>query len=214
MPLRTLVPLLFLVLLTACGSSSGLTATPIPTSEPVLTPEVPQAGTEISPPREVTDFTLPSSNGGQPLSLSDLRGKPLLLYFGYTFCPDICPTTLVEFIGVKQDLGEQRDAFNVLMVSVDPERDTPAVLERYLKVYDPSFIGMSGDAAILQQIGPEYDLFYQRHAVEGSAAAYLVDHSASAYLLDRQGRLRFIYRFGTPHTVISADIQRLIAEQE
>ncbi|EFO80737.1 electron transport protein SCO1/SenC [Oscillochloris trichoides DG-6] len=214
MPLRTLVPLILLLLLTACGTSSALVATPIPTSEPVLTPEVPQAGAEISPPRELTDFTLPSSRGGTPLSLSDLRGKPLLIYFGYTFCPDVCPTTLVEFIGVKQDLAAQADAFNVLMVSVDPERDTPEVLERYLKVYDPSFIGMSGDVEILKQIGPEYGLFYQRHAVEGSASAYLVDHSASAYLLDRQGRLRFIYRYGTPHNVMSADLQRLIAEQE
>ncbi|NTW97800.1 MAG: SCO family protein, partial [Oscillochloris sp.] len=125
---------------------------------------------------------------------------------------DVCPTTLAEFIRVKQDLGDQSDQFTVLMVSVDPDRDTPEVMARYMQAFDPSFIGMSGDEATLRKIGGDYGLFYQRHTVEGSAAAYLVDHSAAAYLIDTQGRLRMVYSYGTPHTVIAPDVQRLIAE--
>ncbi|NTV63657.1 MAG: SCO family protein [Oscillochloris sp.] len=204
--------LLFFValLLSACGASASPPVTVVPTVD--TSSETPQAGTEITPPKELADFTLPSSDGGKPLSLSALRGKPLLLYFGYTFCPDVCPTTLTELIRVKQDLGDQQDQLNVLMVSVDSQRDTPEVMARYMQAYDPSFIGMTGDDATLRRIGGEYGLFYERHAVEGSSAAYLVDHSAATYLIDKQGRLRMIYSYGTPHTVITLGVTQLIAE--
>jgi protein SCO1 len=214
---RLIVLLLGMLLLGACATSASPTPTPTPTPTPIVdngaTPTTPTAGTEITPPKLLTDFTLPSSDGGKPLSLSALRGKPVLLYFGYTFCPDICPTTLGELIRVKRDLGAQADQFTVLMVSVDTQRDTPEVLARYMHAFDPSFIGMTGDDATLRKIGGEYGLFYQRHAVEGSSAAYLVDHSAITYLIDKQGRLRIVYDYGTPHTVITPDVQRLIAEQ-
>ncbi|NNJ09190.1 SCO family protein [Chloroflexales bacterium ZM16-3] len=203
--------LLLTLLLSACATGAAPAATPV--ADTSTDSDVPTAGTEITPPKDLTDFTLPSSEGGKPLSLSDLRGKPVLVYFGYTFCPDVCPTTMAEFIRIKQDLGDQADQLAVLMVSVDPERDTPEVMQRYLKAFDPSFIGMSGDDATLRKIGGEYGLYYERHKVEGSAAAYLVDHSAAAYLIDKQGRLRMVYGYGTPHTVIAPDVQRLIAEQ-
>jgi protein SCO1/2 len=199
--------LLLALLLSACAAAPA--AAPTAGS---AEPDIPTAGTLIEPPQKLSDFTLPSSQGGAPLSLSALRGKPVLLYFGYTFCPDVCPTTMSEFIRVKKDLGAKGDQLTVLMVSVDPERDTPAVLERYLKAFDPSFIGMAGDDATLRRIGSEYGLFYQRHAVSGSAAAYLVDHSAAAYLIDKQGQLRLVYSYGTPHTVITPDVDRLLAE--
>jgi len=150
---------------------------------------------------------------GTPVTDASYRGRWMLVYFGYTFCPDVCPTTLSELIRVKQDLGSAADQMTVLMVSVDPDRDTPEVMQRYMTAFDPSFIGMSGDDATLRKIGDEYGLYYKRHKVEGSSAAYLVDHSAAAYLLDRQGRLRMVYSYGTPHTVIAPDVQRLIAEQ-
>ncbi len=201
--------LLITLLLSACSGGATPAVTPVAESGE---PDVPAAGTAIEPPKELADFTLPSSQGGQPLSLSDLRGKPVLLYFGYTFCPDVCPTTLSEFTRVKQDLGDAAEQLTVLMVSVDPQRDTPAVMERYMTAFDPSFIGMTGDDATLRKIGPDYGVFYQRHNVEGSSAAYLVDHSAAAYLIDKQGRLRMVYSYGTPHTVMAPDVQRLIAE--
>jgi protein SCO1/2 len=204
----TLVLLLLSLLLSACASAPPAAPT-VASSEP----DIPTAGTLIDPPKPLSDFSLPSSEGGKQLSLSDLRGKPVLLYFGYTFCPDVCPTTLSEFIRVKQDLAGKADQLAVLMVSVDPERDTPTVMERYMKAFDPSFIGMSGDDATLRRIGGEYGIFYQRHAVSGSSAAYLVDHSAAAYLIDKQGRLRMVYSYGTPHTVIAPDVERLLAEK-
>jgi protein SCO1/2 len=86
------------------------------------------------------------------------------------------------------------------------------VLERYLKAFDPSFIGMTGDEATLRRIGGDYGLFYQRHAVSGSSATYLMDHSAASYLIDQEGQLRIVYSYGTPHTVIAPDVERLLAE--
>ncbi|MEI7770597.1 MAG: SCO family protein [Chloroflexales bacterium] len=205
---HALVLILLALLLSACASAPAA----VPTAASSA-PDIPTAGTPIDPPKPLIDFSLPSSAGGKPMSLSDLRGKPVLLYFGYTFCPDICPTTLAEFIQVKKDLAAKGDQLAVLMVSVDPERDTPAVMGRYMQAFDPSFIGMSGDAATLRRIGGDYGLFYQRHAVSGSAAAYLVDHSAASYLIDKKGQLRMVYAYGTPHTVIAPDVERLLAEQ-
>jgi protein SCO1 len=208
--LRLMIALLVLVItLSACGGAPAATPTDAATAES----DTPTAGTPIDPPKALSDFTLASSQGGKPLSLSALRGKPLLLYFGYTFCPDACPTTLSEFIRVKKDLGSRGDQLAVLMVSVDPERDTPTVLARYLTAFDPSFIGMTGDDATLRRIGGEYGLFYQRHAAGGSSAGYLMDHSASAYLIDRHGQLRVVYSYGTPHAVIAPDVERLLAEK-
>ncbi|MEI7645720.1 MAG: SCO family protein [Chloroflexales bacterium] len=204
----TLVLLVLALLLSACASAPAAAPTAANTET-----DVPTAGTLIDPPKPLSDFTLPSSAGGKPLSLSDLRGKPVLLYFGYTFCPDICPTTLSEFIRVKHDLASKGDQLAVLMVSVDPERDTPEVLGRYMQAFDPSFIGMTSNEATLRRIGSEYGLFYQRHAVSGSAAAYLMDHSAATYLIDQQGQLRMVYSYGTPHTVIAPDVERLLAEK-
>lgn len=204
----TCVLILLTMVLSACASAPA--AVPTATSS---APDVPTAGKLIDPPKLLSDFTLASSEGGKPLSLSNLRGKPVLLYFGYTFCPDVCPTTLAEFIRVKKDLGSRADQLAVLMVSVDPERDTPAVLERYMKAFDPSFIGMTSDEATLRRIGGEYGLFYKRQAVSGSSAAYLMDHSAASYLIDPQGQLRMVYSYGTPHTVIAPDVERLLAER-
>lgn len=203
-----LVLIALTLLLSACASAPAAAPTVASTET-----DVPTAGTLIDPPKPLSDFTLASSEGGKPLSLSQLRGKPVLLYFGYTFCPDVCPTTLAEFIRVKKDLASRADQLAVLMVSVDPERDTPAVLERYMKAFDPSFIGMTSDEATLRRIGGEYGLFYQRQAVSGSSAAYLMNHSAASYLIDPQGQLRMIYSYGTPHTVIAPDVERLLAER-
>lgn len=187
---------------------AGACTAPTASNEPVAQDQ----GTIIDPPVELTDFTMPSSQGGQPLSLSDLRGQPVLLFFGYTFCPDVCPTTLSEFKQTRELLGAAGDNVRYVFVSVDPERDTPAVLARFVGLFAPTFIGLQGDEATLRQIGAEYGLYYQKQSVAGTSAAYLIDHSAAAYLIDAQGRLRTIYSYGTTPEVIAAGIQRLLDE--
>ena len=155
------------------------TATPTPTFAPDL-PNV----TPIDPPQELADFTLPSGSG-DPLSLSSLRGKYTLLFFGYTHCPDYCPLTLAQWKQIKSGLGSDAERINFLFISVDGARDTPEVLSRYLSRFDPVFLGMSGDDVTLTQIGTEYGLYYQLNTDEG--ADYSVDHSTAEYLIDPAG---------------------------
>lgn len=176
--------------------------------------EVPPAyqGTVLNPPVELSDFTLPSSRDGASLSLSELRGSPTLIFFGYTFCPDVCPLTLSEMKKVKAELGADGERLNVLFISVDPERDTPEVLARYVGGFDPSFIGLQGDEATLRRIGKEFGLFYQKHTAEGTSAAYLVDHSSATYLVDAQGRMRVVYSYGTDPVVIAEGVRGLLGE--
>ncbi len=169
----------------------------------------PSQGTRITPPREVADFTL-TNQDGQPMSLSDFQGKPVLLYFGYTFCPDICPTSLAEFVRVKRNLGDSADKVAFVFVSVDGERDTPEVIKRYLANFDPDFIGMTGTEKEIRKIGVDYGLFFEKSQVEGTSADYLVDHTAASFLIDQQRRLHTAYAYGMPAEVISEDILALL----
>jgi len=164
--------------------------------------------TRIDPPRPLDDFTL-TSHTGEPLSLSDLKGKPTLLYFGYTFCPDVCPMTLGEYVRVKAALGERGAGVNFVMVSVDAKRDTPARLSRYLGGFDPAFIGMTGDELTLRRIGADYGLYFEIHD-DGRTQNYLVDHTASVFLIDPEMRLTAIYAFGTDPQVIADDLRIML----
>ncbi|MFN8515095.1 MAG: SCO family protein [Thermomicrobiales bacterium] len=167
-------------------------------------------GSLISPPRTLTNFTM-TSHRGTPLSLGELRGKAVLLFFGYTRCPDFCPTTLVEFRDVKRALGTEAAGVAFVFVSVDAESDTAETLGQYVTNFDPEFIGLRGDAATLAQIGPEYDLYFKKREVSG-ATGYLIDHTAITYLIDREGRLRIIFPYGTPAAAIATDIHALLAQ--
>lgn len=169
-------------------------------------------GTALDPPRQLTDFTL-TSQSGAPLRLSDLRGKYVLLFFGYSHCPDVCPTTLSDFVLAKRGLSTLASQVRFVFVSVDGARDTPPVLTRFLSSFDPSFVGLQGDDVTLGQIGKEYGLFYQREQVAGTSQPYMVTHSSSSYLIDRAGRLRMVYHFGTPPKLIASDIADLYAHE-
>jgi protein SCO1/2 len=195
------------VLLLAIGAVLSLRGTltaPTPTATPP-----PNGVTRIDPPIETRDFTLPGSKG-QPLSLSDLRGKWTLLFFGYTHCPDFCPLTLADWKNIKTALGDDAEQVNFLFISVDGERDTPEVMSRYLGRFDPVFVGMSGDAATLAEIGPDYGLDYTLHTEEGEN--YAVDHTTAVYLLDPQSRIVYMFSYGTDTDAIAQTIQQAIAE--
>jgi protein SCO1/2 len=206
-----LVLALVLPLLASCGGSESSAADSgaAASEQPVYQP--PTEGTPIEPPRELMDFTLPNQDG-EPMSLSDLRGEPTLIYFGYTYCPDICPTTLADVRRAKRALDEQGIDVNVLMVSVDPGRDTAEVLNRYLSNFDEDFVGMTADMQTMRQIGADYGLYVNKVEIEGTTADYLIDHSAATYLVDSEGNLVMMYGYGIPPEVIAEDVQTLVEE--
>jgi protein SCO1/2 len=168
------------------------------------------AGAELSAPHPAPDIELESADG--PVSLHDLKGKYTFVYFGYTFCPDICPTTLATLKNVKENLGENASEIEVVMITVDPERDDAESLANYVGYFDSSFIGLSGEQEIIDEIGEPFGLFYEKH--EGSVATgYLIDHTARTYLLDRDSNTIVAYPHGASAEDIAEDLEHLI-EQE
>lgn len=133
------------------------------------------------------DFTLLSAQG--PVSLKDFQGKLLLLYFGYTYCPDICPTSLTTTVaGLSKLATDERARVQLIFVSVDPERDTPARLAEYVQFFDPGIIGVTGDAALLTEMAGRYGVFFAVQKAEKAGGAYVVDHSADTILVGSQGK--------------------------
>ena len=147
---------------------------------------------------------------GQPRTLADFRGKVVVIFFGYTQCPDVCPTTMTEMLQVKQLLGADGDKLQVLFLSLDPERDTPEVLKAYMGSFDPSFLGLyAGSPDELAALAKDFKVFYKK--VEGSTpGSYTMDHTASSYLYDPQGRLRLFSRYGSKPEDVAADVRLLL----
>ena len=154
------------------------------------------------------DFAMPDLNG-QQRTIADFKGKATLLFFGYTQCPDVCPTTLSDLATVKQKLGAKGDKLQVIFVSVDPARDTPEILKAYMGNFDPSFIALRGSDAQTAQIAKDFKIYYKK--VDGQTpASYTMDHTAGDYIFDPQGRLRLYSRYGTPVDTLAKDIEQLI----
>lgn len=161
-------------------------------------------GSDLGP-----DFRLTDHNGKER-SLADFRGKAVAMFFGYTHCPDVCPTTMSELAQVKQALGAEGDRLQVLFVSVDPERDTPAVLKAYMQPFDPSFLALYAPTPEkLAALARDFKVFYQKVPRKDSAD-YSVDHTAASYVYDPQGRLRLFVRYGTPLQDWTDDIKQLL----
>ncbi len=165
-------------------------------------------GMVMQSPERAANFTL-TSHMGQPISLNDFKGQLVMLYFGYTTCPDVCPTTLAELKQARQLLGKRSDEVQVLMVTVDPERDTVPILADYMTHFDPSFIGLTGTPEEIAEIATYYGIFYERKESE-SALGYLVDHTATVMVVDREGYLRMIYPYGTKFEDIAADLDYML----
>lgn len=166
-------------------------------------------GTVIQSPEPSYDFTLTSVDGD--VSLSDFRGKIVLIYFGYTFCPDICPGTLGNVAQALRNMGTKADDVQLIMVSLDPERDTPEKLAEYMGHFHPSFIGVTGSKEKLDEVAALYGIFYQK--AEGSdATGYLIDHTATLMVLDREGYLKLVFPFGVTAEEIADDLKYMIRQ--
>jgi protein SCO1/2 len=163
----------------------------------------------LEPPSPAPDFTL-RTDGGKTFRLRDWRGNVILLYFGYTSCPDVCPTTLAEFAQVKQALGSASQRLRVALVTVDPERDTPKRLRTYVQAFAPTFVGLTGNRKSLAAVWKAYGVYVQSHRVPGSSEGYVVDHSATTFVIDTNGMLRLAIPFGTPVEDIRHDLQLLL----
>lgn len=153
------------------------------------------------------EFTLQSAGG--PVSLTDYRGKVVLVYFGYTYCPDVCPTSLVATAeGLKQLTPDELSRVAMVFVSVDPERDTPVRLKSYAEFFHPNIVGVTGSPAALADIAQRYGVFYARQKVETAGAGYVVDHSSSTYVIGPDGTLRGKLAHATPPDQVAAEIRK------
>jgi len=150
---------------------------------------------------ELTDHT------GKPRRLEDFRGKAVVLFFGFTHCPDVCPTTLADIAQAVKSLGPEAGRVQVLMVSVDPERDTEQSLARYVTAFDPSFLGLRGDLESTKRVAAEFKIYFEKRKQGGS---YTVDHSAQSYVIDPQGRLRLLVRHDRIAQDLAPDLRALL----
>lgn len=150
-----------------------------------------------------------TGHDGKPRTLADFRGKLVLVFFGYTQCPDVCPTTMLEVTEALKKLGPAADQVQVLFVTVDPERDSREVLAQYVPAFDSRFLGLYGDAEATQKVAKEFKVFFQK--VPGSTpGTYTVDHTAGSYVFDRQGRIRLFIKHGQGPDGLAQDLKTLL----
>ena len=172
-------------------------------------PDKPQfRAIDITGAEYARDFNLTDHNG-QPRSIKDFAGKVVVVFFGFTQCPDVCPTALAELAEVKRMLGKDGDKLQGIFVTVDPERDTPEVLKGYMANFDPSFLALRGTAEQLAAMAKDYKVYYKK--VDGKTpTSYTMDHSAGSFVYDTQGRIRLYTRYGSGAAALASDIQLLL----
>lgn len=178
------------LLLSACGSHS-------------------YRGTVLEPPSQAPDFTL-TAHTGQPFRLSEQRGKVVLLFFGFTNCPDICPTALNDLAVVRRKLGADAEQVQVAFVTVDPERDSLERLQKYVRIFDKTFLGLRGTQAELSPILKAYGATAIRRDLPNSALGYTMDHSAFTYLIDQQGKWRELFNDSVSTDDMAGDIRYIV----
>lgn len=182
-----------LLLAAACGPQSPVETAPFHATD--------VTGADFGRQLRLTDFN------GRTRTLADFRGKVLAVFFGYTHCPDVCPTALAQLAQTRKLLGADADRLQVLFVTVDPERDTPAVLKQYVPAFDPSFLGLYGTPDETALAAADLKVYYQKH---GDPGAYDMDHTAAVYVFDPQGRPRLLATGGVSPAQLAADIKRLL----
>jgi len=151
-------------------------------------------------------------HNGKPVTLTSFKGKAVVLFFGYTHCPDVCPTTLSDLKAALKLLGPKAaERVQVLFVTVDPERDTPEVLRQYVPYFDPSFLGLTGTPEEVAEAAREFKVHFSKHT-ESGASGYLMDHTAASYILDPQGRIRLFWPYGMPSADMAHDLSQLLEQ--
>ncbi|MEY3997793.1 MAG: hypothetical protein RLY60_605 [Pseudomonadota bacterium] len=146
---------------------------------------------------------------GQRRQLSDFKGKVVVVFFGYTQCPDFCPTTLSEWVQVKKSLADKGDKLQTVFITLDPERDTPDLLKAYMAGFDPSFIALIPQIDQLPALAKQFKIYYKK-VETATAGHYTMDHSAGTYVYDTQGRLRLYARYGLGPQALSQDMAKLL----
>lgn len=174
-------------------------------------PEAPKfRGTDITGAGYGRELAL-LGHDGRPRTLADFRGKVVVLFFGFTHCPDVCPATLAQAAQALAALGKDAERVQVLFVTVDPERDTPQVLARYVPAFHPSFLGLTGDPAAVRKAATEFKIFYDKRPGQ-HPGEYTLDHSAQTYVLDAAGRLRLFIRHERLAQDLAADLRTLLGQ--
>jgi protein SCO1 len=167
-------------------------------------------GADITGASYARELSLPDMNG-KPRTLADFHGKVTVIFFGYTQCPDVCPTTMAELAAVKKALGADGDKVQGIFVTVDPERDTPELLKTYVGAFDPSFVALRGTLPQTQEAAKQFKVFFEK--VPGKTpGSYTMDHSAGSFVLDQSGRPRLFERYGQGADALTADIRTLLAQ--
>jgi protein SCO1/2 len=163
------------------------------------------SGTVIQSTQKAPRLELEAADG-HTVRMTDFEGRVVVVYFGYTFCPDICPATLSKLAGAMQILGNRADEVQVMMVSIDPERDTPEMLAEYVTHFHPDFIGVTGDAQTVNRVATLYGVYYE--AMEGTVeTGYTIDHTTTVMLVDKEGFLKLVLPFEGTAEQIAADIE-------
>ncbi len=163
-------------------------------------------GADFGKSLALTDHT------GKLRTLADFQGKVVVIFFGFTQCPDVCPTTLAEMAKVVKELGVDGAKVQVLFVSVDPERDTKELLKQYVTAFDPAFLGLVGDAEATVRAAREFKVYVQKQPPKTPGGSYSVDHSAGTFILDQQGRLRLFAQYGVGAAALLGDIKTLLKQ--
>ena len=172
-------------------------------------PKVPFANTDITGLDYAKGFALTDHNG-KPRTLADFKGKVVVVFFGYTQCPDVCPTTLSELAGIKKALGSEAERLQVIFITLDPQRDTPELMAGFVPAFDSSFLGLWGEQAVIDKVAKDFKVFAQKVPSKDSKS-YTIDHTAGSYVFDDQGRIRLFVRHGQGGDGLQMDLQRLLA---
>jgi protein SCO1/2 len=224
--LRTMRPVLLLAALFVTGYVLGTRAVTLFDKEETPASTTSPGAAQLTEPVLVSDFTL-TNQLGESMNLSDLRGRAVVMFFGYTHCPDVCPTTLADYRRVKAALGDRAGDVAFVFISVDGSRDSPEVLNQYLASFDPDFIGFTGDEDTVLEIGREYGLMIGRETInvehehedadqehELNQENYFVQHTSPSFLIDPEGYLQNVLFYGTKPEVIAEAIRTVLAESD